>query len=89
MSTTFPVLQETDCLPVLIGDIVSMADKMDTIVGCFGVGLVPTGTADPFGLRRQALGIIRIILEKKYSLSLVELIEESGRLLKEKMERPF
>ncbi|MEW6375402.1 MAG: glycine--tRNA ligase subunit beta, partial [Thermodesulfobacteriota bacterium] len=72
-----------------VGDIVSMADKMDTIVGCFGVGLIPTGTADPFGLRRQALGIIRIILEKEYSLSLVELIEESGQQLKEKMERPF
>jgi glycyl-tRNA synthetase beta chain len=71
-----------------IGDIVSIADKMDTIVGCFGVGLVPTGTADPFGLRRQALGIIRIILEKKYSISLHELIDESGRQLKEKMERP-
>lgn len=72
-----------------VGDIVSMADKMDTIVGCFGVGLLPTGTADPFGLRRQALGIIRIILEKGYPLSLVELLEESGRQLKEKMERPF
>ncbi len=72
-----------------VGDIVSMADKMDTIVGCFGVGLVPTGTADPFGLRRQALGIIRIILEKQYSLSLRGLIEESGKQLKEKMERPF
>jgi glycyl-tRNA synthetase beta chain len=71
-----------------IGDIVSIADKMDTIVGCFGVGLVPTGTADPFGLRRQALGIIRIILEKKYSISLRGLIEESERHLKEKMERP-
>ena len=72
-----------------IGDIVSIADKMDTIVGCFGVGLVPTGTADPFGLRRQALGIIRIILEKKYSISLRGLIEESERQLKEKMERPI
>jgi glycyl-tRNA synthetase beta chain len=71
-----------------IGDIVSIADKMDTIVGCFGVGLVPTGTADPFALRRQALGIIRITLEKKYSLSLRELIEESEKQLKEKMERP-
>ncbi len=70
-----------------IGDIVSIADKMDTIVGSFGIGLVPTGTADPFGLRRQALGIIRIILEKKYSLSLSELIEECETLLKEKMER--
>jgi glycyl-tRNA synthetase beta chain len=71
-----------------VGDIVSIADKMDTIVGCFGVGLVPTGTADPFGLRRQALGIIRIILEKKYSISLRALVEESERQLKEKMERP-
>jgi len=71
-----------------IGDIVSIADKMDTIVGCFGVGLVPTGKADPFGLRRQALGIIRIILEKKYPVSLKGLIEESEKLLKEKMERP-
>jgi glycyl-tRNA synthetase beta chain len=71
-----------------IGDIVSIADKMDTIVGCFGVGLVPTGTADPFGLRRQALGIIRIILEKKYSISLRRLVEESERQLKEKMQRP-
>ncbi len=71
-----------------VGDMVSMADKLDTIVGCFGVGLVPTGTADPFGLRRQALGIIRIILEKKYSLSLLQLIEESEKQLKEKMGRP-
>ena len=72
-----------------IGDIVSMADRLDTIVGCFGVGLVPTGTADPFGLRRHALAIIRIILEKKYALVLTELIEASGKLLTEKMERPF
>jgi glycyl-tRNA synthetase beta chain len=71
-----------------IGDIVSIADKMDTIVGCFGVGLVPTGTADPFGLRRQALGIIRIILEKKYPISLKGLVEESEKQLQEKMERP-
>jgi len=72
-----------------IGDIVSIADKMDTIVGGFGVGLIPTGTADPFGMRRQALGIIRIILEKKYSISLRDLIEESGKQLEEKMERPI
>jgi glycyl-tRNA synthetase beta chain len=72
-----------------VGDMISIADKLDTMVGCFGVGLIPTGTADPFGLRRQALGIIRIILEKRYPLSLVQLIEESGKLLKEKIERPF
>jgi glycyl-tRNA synthetase beta chain len=79
-----------DRLPATpIGDMVSIADKLDTLVGCFGIGLLPTGTADPFGLRRQALGIIRIILEKKYPLSLIELIEESERLLKEKRERSF
>jgi glycyl-tRNA synthetase beta chain len=50
---------------------------------------VPTGTADPFGLRRQALGIIRIILEKKYAFSLAGLIEESEKQLEEKMERPI
>ena len=72
-----------------VGDVVSMADKLDTIVGCFGVDLTPTGTADPFGLRRQALGILRIILEKRYPLSLGQMIDESGRLLKEKMDRPF
>jgi glycyl-tRNA synthetase beta chain len=72
-----------------VADIVSIADKMDTIVGSFGIGLIPTGTADPFGLRRQALGIIRIILEKRYVLSLVELIEESGKLLKDKLGRSF
>jgi glycyl-tRNA synthetase beta chain len=72
-----------------VGDIVSMADRLDTIVGCFGVGLVPTGTADPFALRRHALGILRIILEKEYPLSLVGMIEESGNLLEEKMERSF
>ena len=71
-----------------IGDIVGIADKMDTVVGCFGVGLVPTGTSDPFGLRRQALGILRIIVEKKYFLSLKEFIAESEEQLKEKMERP-
>lgn len=71
-----------------VGDFVGMADRLDTIVGCFGIGLLPTGTADPFGLRRQALAIIRIILEKRYPLSLVQMIEESARLLKEKLERP-
>ena len=72
-----------------IGDVISMADKTDTIVGSFGIGLVPTGTADPFGLRRQALGVIRILLEKGYPVSLRELIEKSAHLLKEKFERPL
>jgi glycyl-tRNA synthetase beta chain len=47
-----------------IGAIVSICDKLDTICGCFGVGLIPTGSADPYALRRSAIGIINIILDK-------------------------
>lgn len=68
-----------------IGDFVSMADKLDTVVGCFGVGLIPTGAGDPFALRRQALGILNILLEKRYALSLRELISESVGLLADKL----
>jgi len=71
-----------------IGDFVSVADKLDTIVGCFGVGLIPTGAGDPFALRRQALGILNILLEKRYAISLKAIIKEGLGLLKEKLELP-
>ncbi|OPY83647.1 MAG: Glycine--tRNA ligase beta subunit [Syntrophus sp. PtaU1.Bin005] len=70
------------------GAIVSIADKMDTIAGFFGVRLVPTGTADPYALRRQALGIINIILEKRYPLMLEDLVSTSLAILDGKMTRP-
>ncbi|MEA3471068.1 MAG: glycine--tRNA ligase subunit beta, partial [Thermodesulfobacteriota bacterium] len=69
------------------GAIVSIADKIDTIVGFFGINLVPTGTADPFALRRQALGIINIILNKNYPLNLDELIDKSISILGKKLKR--
>ncbi|HZK32929.1 MAG TPA: glycine--tRNA ligase subunit beta [Tissierellaceae bacterium] len=56
------------------GTVLSMADKFDTIAGLFAIGIHPTGSQDPFGLRRQALGIINIILEKKLNLSIDETI---------------
>jgi len=70
------------------GAIVGIADKMDTIAGFFGVGLPPTGTADPYALRRQALGIINIILSRGYSLDLNFLIDESLALLKDVLKKP-
>jgi glycyl-tRNA synthetase beta chain len=70
------------------GAIVSIADKIDTIVGFFGVNLIPTGTADPYALRRQAIGIINIILNKQYPLDLKSLIEESLSILGNKLKRP-
>jgi len=68
-----------------IGDFISIADKADTIVGCFGIGLIPTGAGDPFALRRQALGIIRILVAKGYSVSLGEIIGKSLEMLEEKL----
>ena len=70
------------------GAFVSIADKMDTICGCFGVGLIPTGAADPYALRRATIGIIAIILDKGYRLSLRGLIDDSLKLLAAKLTRP-
>ena len=71
-----------------IGAFVSLADKMDTICGCFSVGLIPTGSADPYALRRSALGIINIILERGYRKPVAGLIGASLDLLAAKSTRP-
>ena len=63
----------------LIGAIVSIADKLDTLVGCFALALAPTGSSDPFALRRAALGIVKIILERALPLSLAESIAAASR----------
>ncbi len=54
----------------LTGCAVALADKLDSVVGCLAVGMTPTGSSDPFALRRAALGIVKIILEKKLPVSL-------------------
>ncbi|MEA2013945.1 MAG: glycine--tRNA ligase subunit beta [Thermodesulfobacteriota bacterium] len=69
------------------GAIVSIADKMDTIAGFFGINLIPTGTTDPFALRRQALGIINIILNKNYSINIDGLIDRSISILGKKLQK--
>jgi glycyl-tRNA synthetase beta chain len=69
------------------GAIISIADKLDSIAGFFGVGLIPSGTADPYALRRQALGIINIIIDKGYNLSLLSLLEKCLTLLESKLSR--
>lgn len=55
------------------GAIASIADKLDTIVGCFAIGIVPTGSQDPYGLRRMAAGIVSILIERDWALSLDQL----------------
>lgn len=63
------------------GCAVALADKLDAICGCFAAGLIPTGSSDPFGLRRAALGIVKIILEKKLPVSLSSIVDTAGRNL--------
>ena len=77
-----------DILPGdLVGALVGLADRLDTICGFFGVGLNPTGTADPYGLRRHALAIIRILRAQRLHLNLPQLVWESLELLKAKISR--
>lgn len=59
----------------LTGAIVSLADKIDTIVGCFSIGIIPTGSQDPYALRRQAAGIVQIILAHGLKLELNDLYD--------------
>ena len=60
-----------------VGRIVSLADKIDTIVGTFSLGKIPTGSQDPFALRRQALGLVNMIIEAKYHLSLASIVAKA------------
>lgn len=67
-----------DALPSgVIGTVVSLAEKLDTLTGIFGINQPPTGTKDPFALRRAGLGALRIIVEKELNLDLLDLVQWS------------
>lgn len=57
------------------GALVGVSDKLDTIVGCIGAGLIPTGSQDPYGLRRKALGILNILMDRNWDIRLEQLLE--------------
>ena len=64
-----------DHLPTnLVGVVVALADKLETLVGMFGIGNLPSGDKDPFALRRHALGVIRLLIEKDLALNLADLL---------------
>src|SRR5271154_140310 len=65
----------------LTGCAVALADKLDSVVGCFAVGVVPTGSSDPYALRRAALGVVKAILDKKLRLSLSLAIGSASKAL--------
>ncbi|AKU64281.1 glycine-tRNA synthetase subunit beta [Aggregatibacter aphrophilus] len=69
----------------LVASAVALADKFDTLTGIFGIGQVPKGSADPFALRRAALGALRIIVEKNLPLDLEDLVKKSAALFGDKL----
>lgn len=80
----------TDILPTTTaGAVLSIADKLDSIVGYFAVGIQPTASQDPYGIRRQALGVINIILDKRLNLSLENIIDFSLYIYVEKNSLVF
>jgi glycyl-tRNA synthetase beta chain len=70
-----------DTLPeTLTGTVVALADKLETLVGIWGIGLQPTGDKDPFALRRHALGVLRMLVEKRLPLSLKAVLQDTAGL---------
>lgn len=75
-----PVRADSALPRTIAGSIVSMADRLDTIAGCFGIGKTPTGTTDPYGLRRHALALLHTISSHGFSLSLADCIDKALEL---------
>ena len=69
-----------------VGQILSISDKLDTLVGIFAIGQKPTGEKDPYALRRASLGILRTIIERQLDLDLKQLIAKSAQLLADKID---
>ncbi|MBI5905534.1 MAG: glycine--tRNA ligase subunit beta, partial [Deltaproteobacteria bacterium] len=80
---------QSDDLPgTEVGAAVAIADKIDMVCGCFGVGLIPTGTADPYGLRRHTLGILSILEARNLRIPVEGLVDRSLATLAAKLKAP-
>ncbi len=77
----FPLNADSQTASDIVGQIVGIADKIDTVVAVFSAGKKPTGSSDPLGVRRAALGVIRTILDGKLNLDITKYIKESLKLL--------
>ena len=71
----------------MAGVVVALADKLETLVGMFGIGNLPTGDRDPFALRRHALGVIRMLVEKNLPLDLLALLKGAVPAFGDKIHR--
>lgn len=80
----WPLSANSELPETLTGALVSLAGKIDTLAGNFLIGQIPTGSEDPYALRRQAFGVVRILLEKQLDISLSELLKQAFALYKVK-----
>jgi glycyl-tRNA synthetase beta chain len=79
-----------DAIPTTsLGCLLSLCDKLDTVVGCFAVGLIPTGSKDPLALRRAGQGIVRILWERGWALTVAQLIAEALDAVEAKATKPI
>jgi glycyl-tRNA synthetase beta chain len=78
----FPKQSGSPTAGTTTGQVLAIAEKIDTLVGIFAVGLIPTGDKDPYALRRAALGILRTIIENQLNINIIELTEFAGTQIK-------
>ncbi|MDO6461338.1 glycine--tRNA ligase subunit beta [Granulosicoccaceae sp. 1_MG-2023] len=71
-----------------VGRVLALADKLDTLAGIIGIGQMPSGTKDPFALRRTSLGLLRIMIENEMDLDLAVLLDAARQALGDKLEKP-
>jgi glycyl-tRNA synthetase beta chain len=83
-----PASAEDTCPRSIVGAVVSLVDKLDSVVAGFAVGHIPTGSSDPFALRRQGNGIIKVILEFKFSISLSSIVRQASETLDVTWDKP-
>jgi glycyl-tRNA synthetase beta chain len=84
-----PLSMEDEIPATEAGRIVSLADKWDTLTSCFGVGLIPTGSRDPFALRRAAQGVVRIVVEGKVKFAFPGMNEALREFMRDRIEYYF
>ncbi|MBN1822967.1 MAG: glycine--tRNA ligase subunit beta [Endomicrobiales bacterium] len=80
-----PVSAEAKLPESKLGAVLAMADKIDTLCGDFAAGIIPSGSQDPYGLRRMAMGLLRIILDKNFPVNVFQLIEKAFSILPESL----
>jgi glycyl-tRNA synthetase beta chain len=78
-----PMSMEDESPSSTVGAILSVSDKIDTIIGCFGIGLIPSGSKDPFGLRRASHGVLKVCVDRGFSIPLDEMLGKGMECYKE------